>query len=89
MKIQIERANLEDAAEILALQKLAYLSEARIYDDFTIPPLLQTLEETVAEFDTQVFLNGCSRAEIRLSELNQVDTSLFTKICRHVNKHII
>lgn len=56
MKIQIERANLEDAAEILALQKLAYLSEARIYDDFTIPPLLQTLEETVAEFDTQVFL---------------------------------
>ena len=52
----IEQATKEDAEEILALQKLAYLSEAEIYDDFSIPPLLQTLEETKAEFNTQVFL---------------------------------
>jgi ribosomal protein S18 acetylase RimI-like enzyme len=56
MNMKIEQAFIEDAAEILALQKLAYLSEAEIYDDFTIPPLLQTLEETMTEFDTQFFL---------------------------------
>lgn len=35
----------EDAAAILALQKLAYQSEARLYDDYSLPPLTQTLPE--------------------------------------------
>jgi ribosomal protein S18 acetylase RimI-like enzyme len=52
----IERASVEDAEEILALQKLAYQSEAAIYDDYTIPPLTQTLEEIRADFERQVFL---------------------------------
>ena len=39
------QASLEDAAAILELQKLAYQSEARIYNDFAIPPLTQTLAE--------------------------------------------
>jgi ribosomal protein S18 acetylase RimI-like enzyme len=54
--IAVELASAGDAAEILALQKLAYLSEAEIYDDYTIPPLKQTLEETLAEFQDQVVL---------------------------------
>jgi len=37
--------------EILALQKKAYLSEASIYDDFTIPPLHQTLDAVEKEFN--------------------------------------
>ena len=41
--MEIEPAMIEDAAEILALQKLAYRSEAEIYNDFSIQPLLQTL----------------------------------------------
>lgn len=53
----IQRASVEDAEEILALQKLAYQSEAAIYDDYTIPPLTQTLEEIRADFEKQVFLN--------------------------------
>lgn len=52
----VERANVEDAEEILALQKLAYQSEAAIYNDDTIPPLTQTLEEIEADFAEQVFL---------------------------------
>jgi hypothetical protein len=40
----IEEATVSDAEEILALQKLAYQSEAEIYNDFGIPPLVQTLE---------------------------------------------
>ena len=52
----VEQAAVQDAAEILALQKLAYQSEAELYDDYTIPPLTQTLEEIEAAFKRQVFL---------------------------------
>ena len=52
----VERANVEDVEEILALQKLAYQSEAIIYNDYTIPPLTQTLEGVKADFEKQVFL---------------------------------
>lgn len=52
----IEKATTEDAEEILELQKLAYISEAEIIDDFTIPPLHQTTDEILSEFDNQVFI---------------------------------
>lgn len=55
-KMVIERALIEDALEILDLQKLAYVSEAEIIDDFTIPPLHQTIDEILSEFERQVFL---------------------------------
>jgi ribosomal protein S18 acetylase RimI-like enzyme len=51
-----ERATVLDAEEILSLQKLAYRSEAEIYNDFSIPPLLQTLEEIRKDFESQLFL---------------------------------
>jgi GNAT superfamily N-acetyltransferase len=46
----IETAVPADAAEILALQKLAYRSEAELYEDWTIPPLTQTLDSLRNEF---------------------------------------
>jgi GNAT superfamily N-acetyltransferase len=52
--MKIEPATIEDAADILALQKLAYWSEAEIYNDFTIQPLMQTLEELEREFQTHI-----------------------------------
>jgi GNAT superfamily N-acetyltransferase len=69
----VEQANVEDVEEILALQKLAYQSEAAIYNDYTIPPLTQTLEEIEADFAKQVFLKvvvdgrivGSVRAHVR------------------------
>ena len=54
--ITIEKASIEDAEDILTLQKLAYLSEAEILNDFTIPPLHQTLNKIQSEFDHQVFM---------------------------------
>jgi len=54
----IERASLEDAGEILALQKLAYLSEAAIYDDYGLPPLTQTTEQMADDFAKQLFLKA-------------------------------
>ena len=55
-EINIEKATIEDAKEILALQKLAYVSEAEIIDDFTIPPLHQTIDAILSEFKQQIFL---------------------------------
>jgi N-acetylglutamate synthase-like GNAT family acetyltransferase len=54
--IAIEKASVEDAEEILELQKLAYVSEAEILSDFTIPPLHQSINEILTEFDHQIFL---------------------------------
>lgn len=42
--LRIEAAQPGDAPEILALQRLAYQSEARLYDDWDLPPLTQTLD---------------------------------------------
>jgi hypothetical protein len=37
-----ETATLDDAKQILELQKLTYQSEAAIYNDYTIAPLKQS-----------------------------------------------
>ena len=54
----IERAKIKDAKEILDLQKLAYESEAEIYNDYTILPLTQTLEGIRTDFESHVFLKA-------------------------------
>ena len=58
MQEQILPAAIGDACEILALQKLAFQSEARLYDDWTIAPLTQTLEELQAEFGRVTILKA-------------------------------
>jgi hypothetical protein len=47
--VVISRAGVDDIPAILELQKLAYQSEARLYDDWSLPPLTQTLESLRAE----------------------------------------
>ena len=61
---QILPANVSDAAEILELQKLAYQSEAVLYNDWSIPPLTQTLDEIKKEFDEMTFLKVCDSGRI-------------------------
>ena len=60
----IEEARMEDAEEILALQRAAYASEAERYDDHNIPPLTQTLEEMEADFEKQLFLKAVEEGVI-------------------------
>ena len=62
--MQITRAALADAAAILELQNLAYLSEAKLYQDFSIPPLTQTLDELVGSFSRNTILKAVLRGEI-------------------------
>jgi ribosomal protein S18 acetylase RimI-like enzyme len=58
MNIIIERAFVSDAEEILLLQKLAYRSEAEIYDDYRIEPLVQTLDQLQEQFEDHVILKA-------------------------------
>jgi ech hydrogenase subunit C len=50
-KTLLLRANPHDAPEILALQKVAYQSEAELYGDSSLPALHQTLEELMHDFE--------------------------------------
>lgn len=62
--MKMEKATIQDAQEILTLQKLAYISEAEIYGDFNIQPLVQNLEEVKEEFSKKVFLKIVSEERI-------------------------
>ena len=55
----LERATVDDAKEILDLQKFAYRSEAELYNDYAIPPLTQTFEEMKSDFKNQLFIKAC------------------------------
>jgi len=48
--VKIVSAKTGDAAGILALQKLAFQSDAEIHDDYSVSPLTQTLEDLLEEF---------------------------------------
>lgn len=54
--MRIEQASVADAPAILSLQYNAYQSEALIYDNFSIPPLTQSLNEIIAQFRDHIFL---------------------------------
>ena len=56
--MKVEVATIEDAESILALQKLAYVSEAEVYNDFEIDPLTQALDALQRDFGKQVFLKA-------------------------------
>lgn len=50
--ITIARIQPSDAGELLTVQRAAFASEAIIYDDPAMPPMVQTLEELEAELRT-------------------------------------
>ncbi len=83
----IEKALKKDLEEILELQKLAYQSEAEIYDDYSIPPLTQTLEEIKEDFSFQILLkiviNNKLIGSVRAYREN--DTCYIGKLIVHPN----
>jgi hypothetical protein len=76
-------AEENDLERILAIQREAYLSEAALYDDFTIPPLRQTLEDLRAECRTKVILKAVVEQELLGSVRVSLsgDTCLLISIC--------
>lgn len=83
--MKIEEVSGEDLQEILDLQKLAFQIQGKIYDDFTIPPLIQTLEELKVDFLQQVFLktekNGMIIGSVRGYKMD--DTSYIGRLIVH------
>ena len=63
-KIVFERASVEDAPEILALQKTVYQNEAEFYNDYGLTPLRQTLEEMRRDFDATIYLKALAHGKI-------------------------
>jgi N-acetylglutamate synthase-like GNAT family acetyltransferase len=61
-KVLYQRAEKTDAPEILALQKIAYQSEAEIYGDNSLPALQQTLDELQKDFEG-AGSNGAAQAD--------------------------
>ena len=71
----IKRAEYNDLQEILALQYLAYQSEAELFGSKDIPPLKQTLDEVIEEFNNGIILkltdeNGSIIGSVRATEKN-------------------
>ena len=54
--MKIKKATYKDLSKILNLQKLAYLSEAKLVNDYSIQPLTQTPEELEKEFSKGIIL---------------------------------
>lgn len=62
--MEIVPATEDDAAEILALQHLAYQTEAALYGDDTLPPLRDTLADLAERFATRQFLKAVEAGRI-------------------------
>ena len=58
MRLEILKALENDLPEILALQYLAFRENAVRYNDFNIPPLVQTLDELIEEAKSHVILKA-------------------------------
>ena len=61
---EIMKAHVDDCSAILELQRLAYAAEARLYGDWSLPPLTQTFESLLEEIHTREILKACLGSEI-------------------------
>ena len=60
----IEKAQVCDAQDILKIQKLAYVSQAEIYNDYTLYPLVETVEQAKVEFEKKTIFKATVDGEI-------------------------
>ncbi|WP_059103159.1 GNAT family N-acetyltransferase [Shouchella shacheensis] len=84
----IEQANLADAEAILSLQKKAYVSEAEIYNDFTIQPLHESLESMKQAFREHLVLKYVEEGVIvgSVRARQEGDTCYVGKLMVHPDK---
>ena len=62
--IRVEIATLIDAPEIWRIQKEAFEGQAKIYDNYELPPLTQTLDTLMAEFGYKTFYKAEVDAQV-------------------------
>ncbi|WP_433445248.1 GNAT family N-acetyltransferase [Nonomuraea sp. CA-141351] len=68
----IERAVAADAGEILTVQRAAYVSEAQLYGDPYIPPLVESLEQVRKVIEGAVVLKALDAGRVVGSVRGQV-----------------
>ncbi|WP_248964920.1 GNAT family N-acetyltransferase [Sphaerisporangium perillae] len=61
---RIERAQTKDAGEILTLQRAAYVTEAQLYGDPFIAPLVESLEQIRAVIESATVLKTVAGGRI-------------------------
>ena len=83
-EIQIKDAYILDAQEILELQKASFLGQARIYNNFRLPPLVQTIESIRQEFASKSFLKVMFNNQIIASVKSQQSGNLV-----HIDRLIV
>jgi GNAT superfamily N-acetyltransferase/catechol 2,3-dioxygenase-like lactoylglutathione lyase family enzyme len=62
--LQILPVEISDLPKVLELQKDCYISEAKLVDDYTIPPLTQDLDSITKEFEKAIILKGVVNGQI-------------------------
>lgn len=62
--IAIQKADYKDLPAILAIQKSAFLEEAKFYDDYQIPPLTQSFDEIEKDYQDHLFLKAMYQGQI-------------------------
>jgi GNAT superfamily N-acetyltransferase len=62
--VDIERAESEDAGELLTLQRAAYVTEAQLYGDPFIAPLVESLDQVRTFVETGVVLKAVDGGRI-------------------------
>ncbi len=76
MKISI--AELTDLDKILELQKIAYIQEAEIYNDFNIQPLTQAMDSLLVEWQNGIVLKAVTDGQI----IGSVRAQMADTICK-------
>jgi len=64
MNYQIQKAKINDAQEILKIQRLAYQIEAKRYNNYGITPLKQTIGGLKTQFKDHIILKAVSDNKI-------------------------
>lgn len=82
--IEIQEAELQDCEEIIGLQRAAYESEAQLYKDWTLPPLLQTADSLRQELETSLILKAVEANKI----VGSVRAKLVEDTC-HIGRLIV
>ena len=62
--IKYEIASIDDAEKILGIQKTAFLGQARIYNNYQLQPLTQSVESIKNEFSGKTFLKALLNDQI-------------------------
>jgi ribosomal protein S18 acetylase RimI-like enzyme len=82
--MEISRASVDDAEEILALQKRAFGRQAELYEDWSLPPLVETLEQMRDEFADHAFLKVVAGHKI----VGSVRASVDGGVC-HIGRLVV